>query len=73
MPLDESRAPHWAFTILRTDQMEVREGDVIDMSISAEEGWPNIDSWCWQQTVYTAEQYRDCMYEGDDAFDGDEE
>jgi protein arginine N-methyltransferase 1 len=72
-PLDKGRAPHWAFTILRTDQMAVQEGDVIDMTISAEEGWPNIDSWCWQQTVYTEEQYRDCMYEGDDAFDDEEE
>jgi protein arginine N-methyltransferase 1 len=71
-PLDESRAPHWAFSILRVEQMNVSQGDVIDMSISAEGGWPDVNSWRWEQTVYTAEQYRDCMFEGDDAFDDEE-
>ena len=71
-PLDEGRAPHWAFTILRTEKMEVKVGDVIDMTIHAEKGWPNVDSWCWEQTVYTEEQYRDCMDEGDDDFDDDD-
>lgn len=65
-PLDNGRAPHWGFCILRTEQMPVEAGNVIDMTISAEGGWPNRDSWRWQQTVYTAEQYRDCMFEGDD-------
>lgn len=71
-PLDNGRSPHWAFTILRTEKMEVEAGDVIDMTISAEKGWPNVDSWCWEQTVYTEEQYRDCMYDGDDDFDDDD-
>jgi protein arginine N-methyltransferase 1 len=65
-PLDKGRAPHWGFTILRTEQLEVKEGEVIDMTIAADKGWPNRDSWRWEQTLYTAEQYRDCMYEGED-------
>ncbi|HSH09914.1 MAG TPA: 50S ribosomal protein L11 methyltransferase, partial [Oceanipulchritudo sp.] len=72
-PLETGRAPHWGFSILRVEQLEVHASDVIDMTISAERGWADIDSWCWEQTVYTAEQYRDCMFEGDDAFDEDED
>jgi protein arginine N-methyltransferase 1 len=60
-PLDAGRAPHWGFYVLRTDKIEVQVGDVIDMSISAENGWPDVASWRWEQTKYTAEQYRDCM------------
>ena len=67
-PLDKGRAPHWGFCILRIAKLKVDAGDVIDMTISAEKGWPNPDSWRWEQTVYTAEQYRDCMDE-----DGDED
>lgn len=65
-PLDRDRAPHWGFCILRIDTLRVNTGDIIDMTISAEGGWPNPDSWRWEQTVYTAEQYRDCMDEGPD-------
>ncbi|NDV61448.1 methyltransferase domain-containing protein [Puniceicoccales bacterium CK1056] len=65
-PLDKGRAPHWGFTILRTEQMAVKPGEVIEMTIGADKGWPNRDSWRWEQTLYTAEQYRDCMYEGED-------
>ncbi len=72
-PLDKGRAPHWGFLILRTGQLRVHEGDVIDMSISADKGWANTDSWRWEQTVYTTEQYRDCMYEGDEPLEDEED
>ncbi len=68
-PLDPGRAPHWGFHILRTSRMDVDVNDVIDMTITAEHGWPDVNSWRWKQTRYTADQYRDCFSEGDDDFD----
>jgi len=71
-PLDPDRAPHWGFRILRTERKRVAVGDVIDTTISAEE-WPVLDSWRWEQSYYTAEQYRDCFDDGPDDWDDEED
>lgn len=70
-PLDPLRAPHWGYRVLRTEQTKLRKGDIIDMTIGAEQ-WYDLDTWHWAFTTYTEEEYRDCMYTGDDepAFGG---
>ena len=67
-PLNPGRAPHWGFRILRTEQMAVESGDVIDMTLSADH-WPDLDSWSWEQSRYTERQYRECQFDGDDEDD----
>lgn len=64
-PVDPGRAPHWGFRILRTEQMEVETGDVIDMTLAADH-WPDLDTWSWEQCRYTGRQYRECHFDGDD-------
>ncbi len=68
-PLDPGRAPHWGYHLLRTERMRVAVGDILDITIEAD-NWAAPDSWRWEQAHYTADEYRDCQDEGE--FDDDE-
>lgn len=71
-PLDRGRAPHWGYRILRTHQFQVEQGDVLDITVGADR-WSELDTWQWDQVLYTAEQYRDCMSDGDEEEENDDE
>lgn len=45
-PMNEGRAPHWGFRILRSPQSYYEVGDIIDVCLSVER-WPVVDSWHW--------------------------
>lgn len=45
-PMDEGRAPHWGFRILRLEQLEVRAGDRLEVTLEVED-WSDPDSWKW--------------------------
>lgn len=64
-PIDPNRAPHWGYRVLRTEQIHLTAGDILDITISADH-WYDLDSWRWSQAAYSADEYRDCMYLGDD-------
>jgi len=67
-PLDKDRAPHWGFRVLRTEQIQVKKGDILDITIGSE-NWPDIYSWHWAQARYSAGEYRDCMTFSEDEND----
>jgi|TARA_B110000438_G_scaffold303539_1_gene365490 protein arginine N-methyltransferase 1 len=64
-PIDSGRAPHWGYRVLRTEQIDLKAGDILDMTIGAEH-WYDLDTWHWGQSAYSADEYRDCMYVGEE-------
>jgi protein arginine N-methyltransferase 1 len=54
-PLDDGRAPHWGYRILRTDTEELLAGDRV--SIELEVGrWADPDTWEWAVKVGQPDQ-----------------
>ena len=45
-PLDEGRAPHWGFRILRLEQLDVSTGDRLVVVLEVDD-WSDPDSWRW--------------------------
>ena len=45
-PLEAGRAPHWGFRILRVEAEEYAAGEVIEVTLSAED-WARRDNWRW--------------------------
>jgi protein arginine N-methyltransferase 1 len=52
-PLDQGRAPHWGFRILRTDRDDFAPGDVIEVNLRVGR-WPELDSWRWSHVKRSA-------------------
>lgn len=46
-PLEEGRAPHWGFRLLRLDREPVKAGDRLDIQLRVER-WENTESWRWK-------------------------
>ena len=45
-PLDEGRAPHWGFRILRLEQFDVGVGDVLRVTLNVDD-WSDPETWEW--------------------------
>ncbi|MDO8539063.1 MAG: class I SAM-dependent methyltransferase [Opitutaceae bacterium] len=56
-PVDQNRAPHWGFRILRTERDDFAVGDEIDVRLTVGT-WTDLHSWRWSHVKRAAADTR---------------